>query len=225
MTGTRVLIADDQALLRQGLVMMIDSQADLEVVGEAATGAEAVAAAASLSPDVIVMDIRMPGMDGVTATRKICAEQPPGEGPRVIMLTTFDLDEYVVAALQAGASGFLLKDAMPADIIAAIRVVHAGEALLAPSVTRRLLDRFATSPQLAAMVPPPGLDLLTEREREVMALVVRGLSNSEIRRHLYLSEPTVKTHVGRILMKLGVRDRVQLVVLAYEHGLVERGRA
>jgi DNA-binding NarL/FixJ family response regulator len=224
-TGTRVVIADDQALLRQGLAMMIGSQADMEVVGEAATGAEAVAAAASLNPDVIVMDIRMPGMDGVAATRKICAEQPHGEGPRVIMLTTFDLDEYVVAALQAGASGFLLKDAMPADIIAAIRVVHAGEALLAPSVTRRLLDRFATSPQLAAMVPPPGLDLLTEREREVMALVVRGLSNSEIRRQLYLSEPTVKTHVGRILMKLGVRDRVQLVVLAYEHGLVERGQA
>jgi DNA-binding NarL/FixJ family response regulator len=224
-TSTRVLIADDQALLRQGLVMMIGSQADMEVVGEAATGAEAVAAAASLSPDIIVMDIRMPGMDGVAATRKICAEKPHGEGPRVIMLTTFDLDEYVVAALQAGASGFLLKDAMPADIIAAIRVVHAGEALLAPSVTRRLLDRFATSPQLAAMVPPPGLDLLTEREREVMALVVRGLSNSEIRRQLYLSEPTVKTHVGRILMKLGVRDRVQLVVLAYEHGLVERGQA
>jgi DNA-binding NarL/FixJ family response regulator len=224
-TTTRVLIADDQALLRQGLVMMIGSQADMEVVGEAASGAEAVAAAASLSPDVIVMDIRMPGMDGVAATRKICAGQPHGEGPRVIMLTTFDLDEYVVAALQAGASGFLLKDAMPADIIAAIRVVHAGEALLAPSVTRRLLDRFATSPQLAAMVPPPGLDLLTEREREVMTLVVRGLSNSEIRRQLYLSEPTVKTHVGRILMKLGVRDRVQLVVLAYEHGLVERGQA
>jgi DNA-binding NarL/FixJ family response regulator len=224
-TTTRVLIADDQALLRQGLVMMIGSQADMEVVGEAATGAEAVAAAASLSPDVIVMDIRMPGMDGVAATRKICAGQPHGEGPRVIMLTTFDLDEYVVAALQAGASGFLLKDAMPADIIAAIRVVHAGEALLAPSVTRRLLDQFATSPQLAAMVPPPGLDQLTEREREVMALVVRGLSNSEIRRQLYLSEPTVKTHVGRILMKLGVRDRVQLVVLAYEHGLVERGQA
>ena len=225
MTSTRVLIADDQALLRQGLVMMIGAQPDMDVVGEAATGTEAVAAAARLRPDIIVMDIRMPGMDGVEATRQICAGHPPGTGARVIMLTTFDLDEYVVAALQAGASGFLLKDAMPADIIAAIRVVSSGEALLAPSVTRRLLDRFATSPQLAAMVPPPGLDLLTEREREVMALVVRGLSNSEIRQQLFLSEPTVKTHVGRILMKLGVRDRVQLVVLAYEHGLVERGQS
>ena len=224
MTSTRVLIADDQALLRQGLVMMIGAQPDMEVVGEAATGTEAVAAAATLRPDIVVMDIRMPGMDGVEATRQICATQQPAAGPRVIMLTTFDLDEYVVAALQAGASGFLLKDAMPADIIAAIRVVSAGEALLAPSVTRRLLDRFATSPQLAAMVPPPGLDLLTEREREVMALVVRGLSNGEIRQQLFLSEPTVKTHVGRILMKLGVRDRVQLVVLAYEHGLVERSQ-
>jgi DNA-binding NarL/FixJ family response regulator len=222
MTGIRVLIADDQALLRQGLVMMIGSQPDMEVVAEAANGAEAVAAASRMRPDVVVMDIRMPGMDGVEATRQICAAQPDGEGTRVIMLTTFDLDEYVVAALQAGASGFLLKDAMPADIISAIRVVNAGEALLAPTVTRRLLDRFATSPQLAAMVPPPGLDLLTGREREVMALVVRGLSNSEIRQQLFLSEPTVKTHVGRILMKLGVRDRVQLVVLAYEHGLVER---
>jgi DNA-binding NarL/FixJ family response regulator len=224
MTSTQVLIADDQALLRQGLVMMIGAQPDMEVVGEAATGTEAVAAAAALRPDIVVMDIRMPGMDGVEAARKICAAQPPGAGPRVIMLTTFDLDEHVVAALQAGASGFLLKDAMPADIIAAIRVVSAGEALLAPSVTRRLLDPFATSSQLAVMVPPPGLDLLTEREREVMGLVVRGLSNSEIRQQLFLSEPTVKTHVGRILMKLGVRDRVQLVVLAYEHGLVERGQ-
>ena len=222
MTSTRVLIADDQALLRQGLAMMIGAQPDMDVVGEAATGTEAVAAAGRLRPDIVVMDIRMPDMDGVEATRQICAAQP--SGARVIMLTTFDLDEYVVAALQAGASGFLLKDALPADIIAAIRVVSAGEALLAPSVTRRLLDRFATSPQLAAMVKPPGLDLLTEREREVMALVVRGLSNSEIRQQLFLSEPTVKTHVGRILMKLGVRDRVQLVVLAYEHGLVERGQ-
>jgi len=219
-----VLIADDQALLRQGLVMMIGAQPDMEVVGEATTGAEAVSAASRLNPDVIVMDIRMPGMDGVEATRRICGGQQNDTRPRVIMLTTFDLDEYVVAALQAGASGFLLKDATPADIIGAIRVVSAGEALLAPTVTRRLLDRFATSPQLAAMAPPPGLDLLTEREREVMALVVRGLSNGEIRKQLFLSEPTVKTHVGRILMKLGVRDRVQLVVLAYEHGLAERGQ-
>ncbi len=225
MTSIRVLVADDQALLRQGLVMMIGAQPDMEVVGEAATGSEAAAAAARLRPDVVLMDIRMPGMDGVEATRQICSAPGPGAGARVIILTTFDLDEYVVAALQAGASGFLLKDAMPADIIAAVRIVSAGEALLAPTVTRRLLQRFAASPQLAAMVPPPGLGLLTEREREVMALVVRGLSNSEIRQQLYLSEPTVKTHVGRILMKLGVRDRVQLVVLAYERGLVERGQA
>ena len=224
LTSIRVLIADDQALLRQGLVMMSGAQPDMEVVGEATTGAEAVSAASRLNPDVIVMDIRMPGMDGVEATRRICGGQQNDTRPRVIMLTTFDLDEYVVAALQAGASGFLLKDATPADIIGAIRVVSAGEALLAPTVTRRLLDRFATSPQLAAMAPPPGLDLLTEREREVMALVVRGLSNGEIRKQLFLSEPTVKTHVGRILMKLGVRDRVQLVVLAYEHGLAERGQ-
>jgi DNA-binding NarL/FixJ family response regulator len=223
-TISRVLLADDQALLRHGLHMMVDAQPDMEVVGEAADGAEAVEMAARLAPDVVLMDIRMPVMDGVEATRRICAPGPAASGPRVIVLTTFDLDEYVAGALAAGASGFLLKDAPPSDIIAGIRVVRAGDALLAPSVTRRLLDRFATSPAIANLAPPPGLDLLTEREREVMALVVRGLSNAEIRQELYLSEPTVKTHVGRILMKLGVRDRVQLVVLAYERGLVEPGQ-
>jgi DNA-binding NarL/FixJ family response regulator len=223
MTTSRVLLADDQALLRHGLQMMVDAQPDLEVVGQAADGVEAVELAAALKPDVVLLDIRMPRMDGVEATRRICAAAAP-DGPRVIVLTTFDLDEYVAGALSAGASGFLLKDAPPADIIAGIRVVIAGDALLAPSVTRRLLDRFATRPEITNMVPPAGLDLLTDREREVMGLVVRGLSNAEIRTALYLSEPTVKTHVGRILMKLGVRDRVQLVVLAYERGLVEPGR-
>jgi DNA-binding NarL/FixJ family response regulator len=223
MTASRVLLADDQALLRHGLQMMVDAQPDMEVVGQAADGAEAVQLAAALKPDVVLLDIRMPRMDGVEATRHICAAAGP-DGPKVIVLTTFDVDEYVVGALSAGASGFLLKDAPPADIIAGIRVVTAGDALLAPSVTRRLLDRFATRPEITGMAPPAGLDLLTDREREVMGLVVRGLSNAEIRKALYLSEPTVKTHVGRILMKLGVRDRVQLVVLAYERGLVEPGR-
>ena len=224
MSTPRVLLADDQALLRHGLKMMVDAQPGLEVVGEAADGVEAVEMAALLRPDIVLMDIRMPRMDGVEATRRICGNYPAGDGPKVIVLTTFDLDEYVVGALSAGASGFLLKDAPPADIIAGIRVVAAGDALLAPSVTRRLLDRFATRPEITNLAPPPGLNLLTDREREVMRLVVRGLSNAEIRKELYLSEPTVKTHVGRILMKLGVRDRVQLVVLAYEHGLVEPGQ-
>jgi len=224
MTLVRVLLADDQALLREGLRMMIDSQPDLQVVGEAADGGEAVTLASRLEPHVVVMDIRMPVMDGVEATRRICAARSGSVTPKVVVLTTFDLDEYVVAALQAGASGFLLKDSPPADILAGIRVVHAGDALLAPSVTRRLLERFAGKPEITNLAPPPGLGTLTDREREVMALVVRGLSNAEIRKQLFLSEPTVKTHVGRILMKLGVRDRVQLVVLAYERGLVTPGQ-
>jgi DNA-binding NarL/FixJ family response regulator len=219
-----VLLVDDQVLLRAGLKMMVDAQPDLHVVGEAGDGAEAVQLAGRLSPDVVLMDIRMPGVDGVEGTRRICARRLPHAGPKVIVLTTFDLDEYVVAALQAGASGFLLKDAEPADILAGIRVVAAGDAMLAPSVTRRLLERFTTRPQVANLAPPPGFGLLTEREREVMAHIVRGRSNAEIGRQLYLSEPTVKTHVGRVLAKLGVRDRVQLVVLAYERGLVEPGQ-
>jgi DNA-binding NarL/FixJ family response regulator len=219
-----VLLADDQALLRAGLKMMVDAQPDLHVVGEAANGAEAVELAGRLSPDIVLMDIRMPRVDGVQATRRICAGRHPGAGPKVIVLTTFDLDEYVVSALQAGASGFLLKDAAPADILAGIRVVAAGDALLAPSVTRRLLERFTTRPQITGLVPPPGFILLTERERQVMAHIVRGLSNAEIGKHLYLSEATVKTHVGHVLMKLGVRDRAQLIVLAYERGLVEPGQ-
>jgi DNA-binding NarL/FixJ family response regulator len=219
MSRSRVLLADDQALLRHGLHMMIDAQPDLEVVGEAADGIEAVAMAARLVPDVVLTDIRMPGMDGVEATRRICGSPPTAGCTRVIVLTTFDLDEYVMGAISAGASGFLLKDALPADIIAGIRVVIAGDALLAPSVTRRLLDRFAARPEISGLSPPPGLSQLTEREREVMALVVQGMSNAEISRKLFLSQPTVKTHVGRVLAKLAVRDRVQLVVLAYEHGL------
>ena len=223
MTKSRILLADDQALLRHGLQMMIDAQPDMEVVGQAGDGAEAIEMTARLRPDIVMMDLRMPRVDGVEATQRICG--PGGaSAAKVIVLTTFDLDEYVAGALSAGASGFLLKDAPPTDIIAGIRVVAAGDALLAPSVTRRLLDRFATRPQISNLAPPPGLNLLTEREREVMKLVVRGLSNAEIRKELYLSEPTVKTHVGRILMKLGVRDRVQLVVLAYERGLVEPGQ-
>lgn len=220
-----VLLADDQALLRAGLRMMVDAQDDLHVVGEAEDGTQAVALTGRLRPDVVLMDIRMPGVDGVEATRRICAGRLAGAGPKVIILTTFDLDQYVAGALQAGASGFLLKDAAPADILAGIRVVAAGDALLAPSVTRRLLERFSTRPQIAGLAPPPGLDLLTGREREVMALIVRGLSNAEIGKKLFLSEPTVKTHVGRVLMKLAVRDRVQLIVLAYERGLVEPGRS
>lgn len=218
----RVLLVDDQELLREGLAMMLDAQSDLAVVGQAGDGVAAVTAASRLDPDVILMDIRMPNVDGVEATRRIVAAQPQGHGPRVIVLTTFDLDEYVVSALQAGASGFLLKDAAPGDIVTAVRSVAAGNALLAPTVTRRLIDRFVARGAVADLAPPPGLNELTEREREVMALVVAGLSNPEIAARLYLSEATVKTHVGRTLMKLGVRDRVQLVILAYEHGLVER---
>jgi DNA-binding NarL/FixJ family response regulator len=218
----RVLLVDDQQLLRQGLRMILEEEEDLEVVGEAGDGAEAVSASARLDPDVVLMDVRMPGVDGVEATRQILGAKSEG-GPRVVVLTTFDLDEYVVGALAAGASGFLLKDAAADTIIEGIRTVASGAAMLAPTVTRRLIDRFATRGEIANLVLPEGLELLTYREREVMDLVVAGLSNSEIGARLYLSEATVKTHVGRVLMKLGVRDRVQLVVLAYEHGLVHPG--
>jgi len=219
----RVLLADDQKLLRHGLRMIVEEEDDLEVVGEASDGAEAVQASARLKPDVILMDIRMPDVDGVEATRQIVAANPDGDGPRVVMLTSFDLDEYVLGALRAGASGFLLKDASPESIIDGIRVAASGEAMLAPSVTRRLIDRFTARPEIANLVPPEGIDLLTDRERQVMDLVVRGLSNAEIGAGLCLGETTVKTHVGRVLMKLGVRDRVQLVVLAYERGVTRPG--
>jgi len=215
---TRVLIADDQALMRGGFRMIVDAEEDLEVVGEAIDGADAVRRYEALTPDVVVMDVRMPTMDGIEATRRITAVDPPG---RVLILTTFDLDEYVFDALRAGASGFLLKDRPPEELVAAIRLVARGEALLAPSVTRRLIERFATLPPEPA--PPLGLDELTDREREVLVLMARGRSNAEIAGDLFVAETTVKTHVGRVLHKLGLRDRAQAVVLAYETGLVHPG--
>jgi len=218
-----VLLADDQALVRTGFRMVLESQPDLAVVGEAGTGAQAVAMAGALRPDVVVMDVRMPVEDGIAATRRIVAAGLPS---RVLVLTTFDLDEYVYAALRAGASGFLLKDAPPADLLSAIRSVAAGDAVVAPPVTRRLIDAYAgLLPDPAAPAPADGrLDRLTEREREVLLEVAQGRSNAEIAARFRLAEATVKTHVGRILTKLGLRDRVQVVVYAYEHGVVTRGQ-
>jgi DNA-binding NarL/FixJ family response regulator len=217
----RVLIADDQALVRSGLRMLVDSVEDLEVVGEAGDGAEAVARARELSPDVVLMDIRMPGMDGIEATRAL-SEDPATAGVRVLVLTTFDLDEYVFRALRAGASGFLLKDTDPEDLLEGIRVVAGGDALLAPSVTRRLIAEFARRPATAE-ANLTALEQLTEREREVLALVGRGLSNAEIGAALFISPATAKTHVSHIMLKLGARDRAQLVVTSYESGLVTPG--
>jgi DNA-binding NarL/FixJ family response regulator len=216
-----VLLADDQELVRSGLEMMIDSTDDLSVVGQAADGAEAARLAAELGPDVVVMDIRMPSLDGLEATRQIVAAGE--DGPRVLILTTFDLDEYVFEAFRAGASGFLVKDAPREQIVQGIRAVAAGEALASPSVTRRLIERFAAAPG-ASPSRARELEELTPREREVLELMARGLSNSELAARLYLSEKTVKTHVSRILMKLGLRDRVHAVILAYEAGLVVPGR-
>jgi DNA-binding NarL/FixJ family response regulator len=220
----RVLIADDQPLMRTGFRMILDAEPDLEVVGEAADGAEAVRLAAGARADVVLMDVRMPGMDGIEATRRLAGDgvQDP---VRVLILTTFDLDEYVLSALRAGASGFLLKDVPPEDLVDAIKVVAAGDALLAPSVTRRLLDRFAASLPDPAAARPAALDSLTARELQVLGLVARGMSNAEIAEHLVVSETTVKTHVGRLLFKLDLRDRVQAVVLAYETGIVRPGTA
>ncbi|HVF05577.1 MAG TPA: response regulator transcription factor [Frankiaceae bacterium] len=215
----RVGIADDQPLVRAGLVTMVGAAPDLVAVGEASNGAEAVELARRDAPDVLLMDVRMPVLDGIEATARIAREAP---AVKVLMLTTFDLDEYVYAALRAGASGFLLKDVAPEDLFAAVRVVAAGDALLAPAVTRKLVDEFARRPA-GARFDPAALAPLTEREREVLALVGRGLTNDEIGRELYLSPATAKTHVGRILAKLGARDRVQLVVTAYETGLVRPG--
>jgi DNA-binding NarL/FixJ family response regulator len=214
----RVLIADDQALLRASFRLLIDLTPDLVAVGEAGSGTEAIAAAHRDRPDVILMDIRMPDLDGIEATRQICGAGGV-TGPKVLILTTFDIDEYVYAALRAGASGFLLKDVEPDGLIAAIRTVAAGEALLAPAITRRLIAHFIEAP---APVPrPPGsLGGVTDREREVLALVGRGLSNTEIADGLRLSLATVKTHIGRLLAKLHARDRAQLVIVAYETGLV-----
>ena len=214
----RVLVADDQALMRTGFRMILDAQADIEVVGEAIDGADAIRQFERLHPDVVVMDVRMPTMDGIEATRRLSAAEPPA---RVLILTTFDLDEYVYEALRAGASGFLLKDRPSEELVAAVRVIAAGEALLAPSVTRRLIEEFARRP--AASGSSTGLDDLTEREREVLVLVAQGLSNAEIAGALFVAETTVKTHVGRVLQKLRLRDRAQAVVLAYESGLVRPG--
>jgi DNA-binding NarL/FixJ family response regulator len=220
--SVRVLIVDDQALVRTGFRMILDAEPDIEVVGEAVDGAEAIDMARRLRPDVVLMDIRMPELDGLEATRRLLARG--GEGlPRVLILTTFDLDEYVYEALRAGASGFLLKDTPPEQLAAAIQVVASGEALLAPSITRRVIEEFVRRP-----VPAPaadGLDELTAREHEVLTLIARGMSNAEIASQLVVSETTVKTHVARILMKLDLRDRVQAVVLAYESGLVQPGAA
>jgi DNA-binding NarL/FixJ family response regulator len=214
----RVVVADDQALVRAGFRVLVDSAADLEVVGEAADGEEAVELARRERPDVVLMDIRMPAMDGLEATRRITALDEAA-GVRILILTTFHLDEYVYQALRAGASGFLLKDTPPADLLAAIRVVAAGDALLAPRVTRRLIEEFARRPEPAAATPA-ALAALTDREREVLALVARGLTNAEIAERLVVSPATSKTHVSRVLTKLGARDRAQLVMLAYETGLV-----
>jgi len=213
----RLLVADDQAVVRMGFTAMLDSQPDMTVVGTAEDGKQAVKIARDLRPDVVLMDIRMPVLDGIEATRQLGLDQAP---PSVLVLTTFDLDDYVYEALRAGASGFLLKDATPEEILAAVRVVGAGEALLAPSVTRRLIAEFAARKRLVA---PPALDRLTAREREVLLLVAAGLTNAEIAGRLCLAEQTVKSHVSSVLFKLELRDRVQAVILAYESGLVVAG--
>jgi DNA-binding NarL/FixJ family response regulator len=215
---TKVLVVDDEALLRTAFSSLIDAEDDLDVAGEAADGRQAVELAASLAPDVVVMDVRMPVMDGIEATRQITAGRAE-RAPRVLILTTFDLDEYVFEALRAGASGFALKSRPLEELLSAIRTVAAGEALLAPSVTRRLIAHFTEGDRVPRKAPR-GLDELTEREREVLSLVARGLSNAELAETLHVSLPTAKTHVSRILTKLGARDRTQLVVLAYESGLV-----
>jgi DNA-binding NarL/FixJ family response regulator len=215
----KVLIADDQALVRGGFRMILDAQADIEVCAEAGDGREALQAATQTEPDVVLMDIRMPNVDGIDATKHLLAR--PGRAPRVLMLTTFDLDEYVYEAMRAGASGFMLKDVDPTELVRAVRVVNEGEALLAPAITRRLIEEYTKRPRLASA--PASLEALTEREVEVMRLLARGLSNAEIAQELFLSPATAKTHVARILSKLDLRDRVQAVVLAYETGLVQPG--
>ncbi len=217
----RVLIADDEALVRGGFRMILEAQADLQVVGEAADGQQAIARVGELSPDVVLMDIRMPVMDGLEATRRLLSGSPTA--PKVLMLTTFDLDEYVYEAMKVGASGFLLKTAPPSELAAAVRAVVGGDVLLAPPITRRLVEQFVRRPPPGQDLPP-GLQALTAREVEVLRLVAGGLSNAEIARELFLGEATVKTHLNRVLAKLGLRDRVQAVVLAYETGLVAPGR-
>ncbi|MFK4069067.1 response regulator [Streptomyces sp. NPDC029674] len=217
----RVVLADDQPLVRAGLRVLMADTADIEVVGEAGTGAEAVRLAGDGPVDVVVMDIRMPGMDGIEATRRI---REGGGEARVVVLTTFDDDEYVYGALRAGASGFLVKDMALDDILAAIRVVAAGDGLIAPSVTRRLIEEFAARPEPGPPPEPPAVEGITDREREVLTLVGRGLSNAEIAAELFITVATVKAHVARLFTKLDARDRVQLVIIAYEVGLVEPTR-
>jgi len=215
----RVFIADDQALVRGGFRMILDAQPDMEVVGEAEDGREALRSVADLKPDVVLMDIRMPEMDGLETTRRIVTDE---DAPRVLMLTTFDMNEYVYEAMKSGASGFLLKDVKPEQLADAVRTVAAGDALLAPAITRRLIEEFVRRPPPGTNAPPE-LETLTERELEVLKLIAKGLSNEEIAKQLFVSMATVKTHITHILMKLQLRDRVQAVVLAYESGLVQPG--
>jgi DNA-binding NarL/FixJ family response regulator len=219
----RILLVDDQALVRAGFRMILDAEADIEVVGEASDGREAVDRVRQLRPDVVLMDIRMPELDGLEAARQILAGAPEDEAPKILMLTTFDLDEYVYDALRAGASGFLLKDTPPEQLVSAIHVIAQGEALLSPSITRRVISEFVKGTGPKPQAHFPRLQDLTVRELEVMKAIARGLSNAEIAKALFVSETTVKTHVARILMKLGLRDRVQAVVLAYEAGVVQPG--
>jgi DNA-binding NarL/FixJ family response regulator len=214
---TRVLLVDDQALVRAGFRMILETQPDIDVVGEAANGREALALTRALAPELVLMDIRMPELDGIDATKRLVSEWPE---VRVLMLTTFDLDEYVYRALRAGAAGFLLKNVPPEELIAAVRAIAAGDALLAPEITRKLIEHYVRSPQV---VDAPRLHELSKREREVLHLIARGLSNTEIAAALFVTAGTVKTHVTRILGKLGLRDRVQAVVFAYENGLIKPG--
>jgi DNA-binding NarL/FixJ family response regulator len=218
-----VLIVDDQALVRAGFRMILEAEEDMEVVGEAADGREAITEARRLRPDVVLMDVRMPDVDGIEATRRLLAEDR--SAVKVVMLTTFDMDEYVYDALRAGASGFLLKDVPPEQLVDGIRAVAKGDALLAPSVTRRVIEEFVRRPPASVRTLPPKLEELTARELEVLKLIARGLSNAEIATELFVSATTVKTHVAHVLMKLGLRDRVQVVVAAYESGLVEPGES
>lgn len=218
----RIALVDDQPLVRAGFAMVIDSQDDMEVVAQASDGAAAVEELRSRAVDVVLMDVRMPRMDGIEATSRILAQAPEGRAPKIIVLTTFDLDEYVVSAIRAGASGFLLKDAQPEDLLGAIRTVHSGDAVIAPSATRRLLARVVATPDPEEK-DTSVLDVLTEREREVLTLMGRGFSNQEIGAELFVAEATVKTHVGRVLAKLGARDRVQAVIISFETGLVTPG--
>jgi len=219
----RVLLVDDQALVRAGFRMILDAETEIQVVGEATDGREAIDQARALRPDVVLMDIRMPELDGLEATRRILAAVDGDGGPKILMLTTFDLDEYVYEALRAGASGFLLKDTPPEQLVAAIHVIAEGDALLSPAVTKRVIGEFVRGGGPKPEAQFPRLEELTAREQEVLKLIARGLSNAEIAKELFVSETTVKTHVARILMKLGLRDRVQAVVLAYEAGVVSPG--